>query len=118
MIYFELRLSTPNKAGANIENWGVTDQFLQDQRLHYLSFSMKEDLYLLQDGKKIPCEMYHFERNYSLSPHRTFICGFPKTFAGNKEDLTLVLDSDYFELGPLKLFFSAQDLANTPQIKL
>lgn len=118
MYYFDLRLSTPGTPGVNIETYGITEDWSHKQRLQYLSFSMKDDLYLLQNGKKIPCELFHFERNYSLSPHRTFICGFPKTADATKGNLTLVFDSEYLQTGPLKLVFSARDIANSPLIDI
>lgn len=118
MAYFDLRLSVNSGNGQHIENYRVSSKFEQDQRIQYLAFSMKHDLYLQQGEKRIPCELYHFERNYSITPHRTFVLGFPRKDIDPTEPITFVFDSAYLQTGPLKIQYTAQDIFDSTQINL
>lgn len=50
-----------------------------DRLLNYYLFEMQNDLSLKgPDGEKIPCTIYYFERNYSLTQTNRFMIGFRK----------------------------------------
>ena len=117
MMYFNLSLSVTKGEGKHIENFGVQSSFEQDQRLQYLAFSMQNDIYISQGEHIVPCELYHFERNYSISPHRTFIVGFPRKKLLKNEPVTFVLDAQYFQTAPLKIRYSTKDIFDSIQIE-
>ena len=118
MTYFDLRVSVNAKPGDHIENYQVSSKFEQDQRLQYLSFSMRNDIYLEQKNKRIPCELFHFERNYSLSDYRSFTLGFPTQNLSKQDDITFVFDSEYLGTGPIKIRYNSNDFSEATQIEL
>jgi len=115
--YFDLRLGTVGKRWGDILNYKVNNVEEQQDRIHYLSYQMQNDLFLIEGNDTLKCRLYHFERSYDLAPHRTFLLGFEQGHLPN-EDKILVLDSESFKTGPLKLKFRQEDLAKIPSPKL
>lgn len=116
MQYVTLKLGIIGEQ-KDITNYEVqTDADLQE-RLSYLSFAMQKDIQLIDGQDTLACALYHFERSYDLTPQRTFVLGFEKksTLATDK---TLVLNLPYFNTGPIKLAFKANDLQAIPELKL
>lgn len=82
----------------------------------YYAFGMQKDLYVLQGGKDtLRCQMYHYERNYGISPRNTFLLGFAPA---NLKDGILVYDNPYLTTGPVKFALNELDLNTHPQIKI
>jgi len=102
----------------NILNYKVSDMGGQQARIQYLSFGMQQDIYLEEDGKELPCKLFHFERTYNISKERTFLLAFEQnknTLAKNK---TLVINSPMLGTGPIKVKFLAKDLKQLPMMKI
>jgi len=116
LIYFDLRLSI-NLPNYDITNYNILSEKEQKDRLYYLSYHMKNDIFLIEGMDTLPCRLYHFERSYDIAKHRTFILAFDNT---NHKDLdkTVVLDTPLFNTGPIKLKFKKEDLINLPLINL
>lgn len=74
------------------------------ERLYYYSFRFEHDIYLEQNGKKIPCTMYHFERSFNLKGSRRFLLGFESADA--LHPITLVINSDILGVGTVKIKFN------------
>lgn len=79
------------------------------QWLQRLLFGLHEEIHLeLGDGTEVPLASYQMDRNYGVSPSRSFLLSFPRQF--NEQDLlkesrlTLVIGE--FGLGTGKVFFS------------
>lgn len=116
MQYVTLKLGIIGEQ-KDITNYEVqTDADLQE-RLSYLSFAMQKDIQLIDGQDTLACALYHFERSYDLTPQRTFVLGFEKK-STPATDKTLVLDLPYFNTGPIKLAFKADDLQAIPELKL
>ena len=116
--YYNLKISVPKLPGQDITTYRVNDPGEEQQRLYYLSFQMKENIRLIQGQDTLAPVLYHFERSFDLSPHRTFVMAFEEPLSKSPEDRTFILDSPVLGTGPLKLKITAKDLDNIPDIKL
>ena len=104
--------------GQDITTYRVNDPGEEQERLYYLSFQMKENIRLLQGQDTLAPVLYHFERSFDLSPHRTFVLAFEAPKSEPSKDRTFILDSPILGTGPLKLKITAKDLTNIPDLKL
>lgn len=87
-----------------------------DKRVAYYAFDMQKDICIVMAGKDtIPCTMYHYERNYGVSPKNNFMLGFN---ASQLKDAVLVYDNQYLTTGPVKFALNEQDLFTHSQIKI
>jgi len=87
-----------------------------DKRVAYYAFDMQKDICIVQaDKDTIPCTMYHYERNYGISPKNNFMLGF---HASHLKDAVLVYDNKYLTTGPVKFALNEQELFTHPQIKI
>ena len=116
--YYNLELDIKDTPGVDITNVNVTDREALQERLYYLSFHMKHDIKLVQGQDTLAPVLYHFERSYDVSNHRTFVLAFEENAMNNAVDKTFVLDSPILGTGPVKLTFKEEDLKSVPQIKL
>lgn len=115
--YYTLKIGLEGDAKTNITNYKVSNKSESDQRLYYLSFLMKNDIYLIEGNDTLNCQLYHFERAFNLSNHRTFNLAFDKSENGKNKDKTIIIDSPFFGTGPVKMKFQAKELNNIPTIK-
>ncbi len=113
--YYNLKIGV-NSPQKNITTFRVNNQDEQQNRLYYLSYEMKNDLKMVQGRDTIAPVLYHFERTYDVSNHRTFVLAFPKS--NEKGDRTLIMNSPEIGTGPIKIKIKASAINNTPNIKL
>jgi uncharacterized protein YuzB (UPF0349 family) len=115
--YFNFTIGSSDGHTALLEgNDSSTRHF---NRLSYCEFTMQENFALVDGKDTLPCEMYHFERNYNLAPLNNFILAFPDkgTTAGKPNDLTLLYEDKLFDLGQLEFRIKASDIKNIPTIE-
>jgi hypothetical protein len=117
MQYYTLKLGITGEK-LNVTNYEVADNAQQQERLNYLSFAMQKDIKLIDGGDTLNCALYHFERSYDITPHRTFVLAFEQKAKNKEKDKTLILDLAYFKTGPIKLNFRSTDLVSIPNLKL
>jgi hypothetical protein len=87
-----------------------------EERVNYYSFNMQKDICIvIAEKDTIPCTMYHYERNYGISPKNNFMLGFETK---QLKDAVLVYDNKYLTTGPVKFALSEQELLNHSQIKI
>ncbi|AFC23411.1 hypothetical protein [Saprospira grandis] len=115
--YLRLRVRDREKEGTTLLNWQVYDQAASKRRLQYLSFDMAEDILLIDGGDSLKPSLYQFERSYNMSKYGGFLLAFKTNENSKKADKTFVLDSEEFQIAPIKLFFSGEQIKNTPKIK-
>ena len=113
--YYNLKIKV-NKEGENITTFQVHNQDQQQNRLYYLSYELKNDLRMVQGRDTVAPALYHFERTYDVSSHRTFVLAFPKS--EEKGDRTLIVNSQEIGTGPIKIKIKEHAINNTPSIKL
>lgn len=103
MLYYDLRISLEGDK-TDILKYGTSDEQAYNQKLYYFSYHFQEDIYIEQGGKRFDCELFHFERSYDLTNTRTFILAFEMP-RGTESPITLVIDSQILNLGPVKISF-------------
>lgn len=116
MQYYNLVLDITD--ARNILNYKVNDLGGQETRIQYLSFGMQQDIYLEENGKELPCKLFHFERNYNITKERTFLLAFEQDKNTIETDKTLVINSPMLGTGPIKIKFLAKDIARLPTMKV
>ena len=117
MQYYTLKLGIEG-GQQDVTNYGVTDLAEQQERLAYLSFALQRDIKLIEAGDTLPCQLFHFERSYDLTPYRTFVLAFEQREASRAAEKTVVVELPYFKTGPIKLNYQESDLASIPSLKL
>jgi len=98
--YYTLILS--RKDGTDLVNYGVNDPVEKQERLYYFSYRFQDDITLEEDGKILPCVLYHSERPADPNGGRTFVLGFENQNA-NSALAKVVIRSDLFSTLPIKI---------------
>lgn len=112
MQYYTLTLGLANGKGDFLD-YQVTTVAEQQEKLYYFSYTFQNDIYILENGRKLPCLLFHFERSYDLKPTRTFVLGFENPSRGAMPT-TVVIDSPGLQTGPVQFQINK---TNTPTIK-
>lgn len=115
--YYVLNINVLGDSKQNITNYNISSKEEQEKRLYYLSFQMKNDIRLIDGTDTLACELFHFERAYNLTNHRTFNLAFDRSLHDLETDKTLIIDVPYFGTGPVKLNFSKKDIQKIPTLK-
>ena len=116
MQYYTLKIGVEN-SNENILMYQLQSELDYQNRLGYFSFAFEQDIYLEENGKILPCSLFHFERMYDLTPMRTFVLGFEQNPNNENEDKTIVIDSEFFGVGKVKLNIKGSDIAALPSVK-
>ena len=116
MQYYNLTLDIAD--ARNILNYNVSNQSHQQERIHYLSFGMQQDIRLMENGKELPCVLYHFERTYDISKERTFLIAFNQDESTKDATKTFILDSSVLGIGTIKIQFDGKNIQQLPKMKL
>lgn len=116
MQYYNLTLDITD--ARNILNYNVSNQSHQQERIHYLSFGMQQDIRLMENGKELPCVLYHFERTYDISKERTFLVAFNQEESTKNATKTFILDSSVLGIGTIKIQFNGKDIQQLPKMKV
>lgn len=91
-------------------------EFNYSQLVEYYSFKMQKDIKLVQNEKDtIPCALYHYERNYGLSPKTNIMIGFKLK---NTKNLTFVYENKHLRTSIIKIGIIEEDILNHPHIKI
>jgi hypothetical protein len=113
MQYYDLRIGV--KGGeTDILKWDTPDEQVYYQKLYYFSYEFAKDIYIEHNGKKLECQLFHFERSYDLTALRTFVLGFERPL-GEDKGYVLVIASEVLNIGIVKIPF---ELKKLPELKL
>ena len=116
--YYNLQLGVDPSLNKNITTYNSNSLEDQQERLYYLSYQLKNDIRLIQGTDTLAPILYHFERTYDISNHRTFVLAFEEKEYSSILDKTLIIHSPILGTGPFKLKIKASDLQNIPNLKL
>ncbi len=116
--YYNLKISMPRSPGMDVTNYNVKNEQAIQNRLYYLSFHMKNDIRMIQGKDTLSPVLFHFERSYNVTPHRTFVMAFDEPDKKKEDDKTFVIDTPIFNTGPVKMKFKKEDLQKIPNLKL
>ncbi len=116
LLFFDMEISIDHFSEEMI-HYGVTenDDVSFENRVAYYSFGMQKDIRLIQGMDTIPCTVYHYERNYGISPQNHFMLGFR---ASPAKDIVLVYDNQLLATGPVRFALKEQDLTYHPKITI
>jgi hypothetical protein len=117
LMFFDLEISIDHFNEEMIHYGPVLrDEASFENRVAYYSFGMQKDICLTIAGKDtVPCTVYHYERNYGVSPQNHFMLGFR---ASRVKDAVLVYHNQLLATGPVKFALKEQDLLYHPKIKI
>lgn len=117
LLFFNLEISIDNFTEEMIHyKLNASEEAAFDKRTAYYAFDMQKDISIvLADKDTIPCAMYHYERNYGVSPKNNFMLGFN---VSQLKNAVLVYDNKYLTTGPVKFALNEQELFTHPQIKI
>ncbi len=118
MKYFMLRIDALN-FGDELAKYQLQSQAEYQERIMYLSFEQQGNLSVqTDDGRDVPCVLYHFERTYGVTPYSTFMLGFDEASLEGAKELTLTLDDQLFDKGLVKFTWSTEVLKNIPKVEV
>lgn len=86
----------------------------KQRTLYYFSYLFQDDIYLEENGERLPCVLFHFEKPIDLKHSRTFVLGFENP-AEDSEGNRLVIHSPKFNSLPVKINIVKK---NIPALKL
>ncbi len=116
--YYNLKIGFTGNTQMDITKYGIQNDTEQQERLYYLSFHMKHDIRMIQGQDTLAPVLYHFERSFDLSNHRTFVVAFEEPDQEHSNDKTLLLDTPILATGPLKIKFKKDHIKNIPNLKI
>ena len=117
LLFFDMEISIDHFSEEMI-HYGVVanDEASFENRVADDSFGMQKDICLVLGGKDtVPCTVYHYARNYGVSPQNHFMLGFR---ASRVKDAVLIYYNQLLETGPVKFALKEQDLVYHPKIKI
>jgi hypothetical protein len=94
MNYFTLSIRRTDSNGDIVKEYGTTDEE-HEKIIKYLSFEMQNDCSIITAGDTLPCKIYHYERNYGVTPYSDISLGFEKS-KETENILALVFHDNFF----------------------
>ncbi len=116
LLFFDLEISIDH-FNEEMIHYGIVanDEASFENRVAYYSFGMQKDISLVSGKDTIPCTVYHYERNYGVSPQNHFMLGFRTS---RVKDVVLVYHNQLLATGPVKFALKEQDLTYHPKITI
>lgn len=95
----------------------LTSEAQYASRVEYFSFQAQRDIKLVEGQDTLDCELFHFERSFSMNPNLTFSLGFKRN---KNRYLTkqFCFNDKIFKNGNVNISISRRDLLNVPQLKI
>jgi hypothetical protein len=113
MQYYTLSLSLVDQH-KDIMRYDLHGQNEYYERANYLSYGLMNDIFLVENGDTLKCELFNYVRTYGLSPQADMVIGFRQPVLKAAADKLFVLDDKLFGGGLIKLKISAEDIENLP----
>ena len=104
--YYSLTISTSQLV--DIIKYGATTPEEVQQNLYYYSYLFQYDISLLDNGKKLPCVLYHFERSGDLRTSRTIELGFETN--GLSKEAIIVIQSQKISALPVQIKIKKENI--------
>ena len=113
--FFNFKIS--GKGTTDFLKTGVSDQSEYYQRLAYFSSFAQPDFFLVEGKDTLACSMYHFERNYGISPFQTILLGFDNSKT-SIEDKKLIYEDKTLGIPSVQMEIPAKKIKKIPNLKL
>ena len=114
MHYFNFHIKPTDNSTSPLK-YIVKSETEYNKIINYLAFEMQDDIYLLDGLDTLKCQLFHFTRNYDVTPNLDFVLGFEKR---KKKDFVFVYDDQIFNTGTIKLKYSDNTLSQFPKLKI
>lgn len=112
--YYTLRIRS-NQDSEFIRT-GLSSENEYYQRLEYMVSNAQDDIVLVEGRDTIPCAIYHFERNYGLSPNTNIVLAFAEGDQNSRKDKVLIYDDKILGLGRIELRILNKNIRRIPQM--
>jgi hypothetical protein len=112
--YYNFSIVLQN-GGTDVIARGAEDEDTYQQLINYFSYGLKDDLKLVQGGDTLNCSLFHFARNFNISPSVDFAIAFDDK--GNNADRQFIWDDKVFGLGTVKLTVPGTAVGDLPKLK-
>ncbi len=112
IAFFTLDIKTKNSS--DLLKYNLVEQEEYFQRIEYYSFRIKNDLYLATETDTIHPILYHFERDYGLTPRVKVNLAFESQDSIFNDKIIYydrIFNKDY-------IYFSFDELDDLPQLSL
>lgn len=96
---------------------GISNETEYFERLEYLTSYMQDDISLVIDNDTLPCHLFHYERNYGVSPWNNFLLGFDNRTSEKSGTRKLIYNDKLLGTGPIMLTIKESDIQSAPQLK-
>jgi hypothetical protein len=117
-LYFTLNIRNKNSSDELFKDLGKTEEE-KEKYLNYFSFELQNRLKLVSDKDTADCILYHYERNFSVSPENKIVLGFENNeFNGSKnKDINIDLQDTALKCGDVTFTVQANALDDIPSLK-
>lgn len=114
--YFTMRIGLVNSS-KYLLYYNLGSNSTYDQRVYYYSFSVKNDLMLVEGKDTLRCIDSHFERTFGLTPYITLDLIFPiRPSAQRNENIQFIFNDIVFNNGRIKLIIPKEELRKIPKL--
>jgi hypothetical protein len=115
--YFTFYISTSDHKKDVLSAYS-NDQNDYFSRLNYFANMMQDDIYLQNGDEKVPCAMFHYERDYNLTPFQKFSIAFKLDKQKIKTDQILVFNDRILNNTTIELPISKKAIKDLPDLKI
>lgn len=88
------------------------------ERLEYFVSDAQNDITLVEGKDTIPCAVYHFERNYGVSPYNSIVLAFAEKDSLLKYDKLFIYEDKILGLGKIAIKLKASELSALPKLNI
>lgn len=85
-------------------------------RLEYFISEAQKDIKIIEGNDTIPCAMYHFERNYGISPYSSIVLSFEEKDSLNRNDKVFFYDDQVLGVGKIVIKLKSSDISDLPHL--
>lgn len=107
--HYTLTLSTTSNT--DLVEFGVQTLAEKQHKEYYFSYLFQNDISLEEDGKVLPCVLYHFEKHSDKNEGRTFVLGFENNNRAATE-AKVTIRSEMLSSLPIKIKVLKSDIPN------
>jgi hypothetical protein len=87
-------------------------------RLEYFISMAQDDICLVEGSDTLVCAVYHFERNYGVSPYSHIVLSFPEPDSLNSRDKVFIYNDKVLGTGKVIMKISADQLTDLPTLNI
>jgi hypothetical protein len=116
MRYFTFSIRP--KGTSEVLSEGIGSQNEYYERLDYFTSLAQNDFSIVQGVDTLPCLLYHFERNYGVSPENKIVLGFESRPFKAGTGMALLYEDRVLGCGKQQFSITAESLDKIPQLDL